>query len=268
MAAKPQFVLTNENARTIAEICIRLDGLPLALELAAARTKLLSLEEMLARMDHRLTLLKGGAKDLPARHQTMRATIAWSYDLLGDDGKMLCHRHSVFFGGSTLGAAEAVCRAIDSVEIGVLDALESLVDESLVLKKEMADGTYRFVMLETIREYALEHLEASGEGEALRRRHAHFFLELAEEAEPHLMSAGREPWLVRLDAEHNNLRAVLRWAADNGETETGLRLVGALRWFWYYRGHIGEGFQWAENLLAMPAASARRRALCTKRWSH
>ncbi len=260
LAVRPNFAVTNENAQTIAQICIQLDGLPLALELAAVRTKLLSLEEMLARMSHRLKLLKGGARDLPTRQQTMQAAIAWSYDLLEEDEKTLCRRQSVFFGGSTLRASEAVCSEIDGAKINVLDGLESLLDESLVLKKEMSGDAYRFLMLETIREYALEHLEASGEAEALRRKHAHYFLELVEEAEPLLMSARREPSLTRLEAEHNNLRAALRWAVDNGEVQIGLRLVGALRWFWYHRGHFGEGYQWAMQLLAMPAASARTRA--------
>jgi predicted ATPase len=255
-AARPQFTLTDENARTVADICIRLDGLPLALELAAARIRLLSPEEMLARLDHSLNLLKGGARDLPARQQTMRSTIAWSHDLLGEDAKTLFRRLSVFFGGFTLGAAEAMCGEVGAVEIDVLDGLESLVDESLVLRKEAPGGAYRFLMLETIREYGLEHLEASGEGGALGRRHADYFLGLAEEAEAHLTSVGREPWLERLEAEHNNLRAALRWAADNGETETGLRLAGALRWFWYYRGHIGEGYHWAKRFLSMPGAEA------------
>ena len=260
LAARPEFALTDENARAVAEICIRLDGLPLAIELAAARTKLLSLDEMLARMNPSLKLLTGGARDWPERQQTMRATIAWSYDLVREEAQTLCRRQSVFFGGSTLGAAEAVCGEVGGVRIDVLDGLESLVDESLVLKKETADGSYRFLMLETIREYGLERLEESGEGAELRRRHASFFLELAEEAEPRLMSAGREPWLVRLDAEHNNLRAALRWALENAEAETGLRLAGALRWFWYHRGHFGEGYHWASQLLALPGAAARSEA--------
>lgn len=259
LAVTPRFAVTDANAATIAEICIRLDGLPLALELAAARTKLLSVEELLARMNQRLTVLKGGPRDLPLRQQTMRATIAWSYDLLDADAKALCHRQSIFVGGATLSAVEAVCADPGRAATGVLDALESLVDQSLVLKKEMPDGTYRFLMLEAIREYALEHLEASGEAAAINSRHAAFCLQLVEEAEPHLMSAAREPWLQRLDAEHNNLRAALRWSVDNGEVETGLRLAGALRWFWYHRGHFGEG-QWVTQLLAMPAASARTRA--------
>jgi len=260
LAVTPRFAVTDENAGTIAEICIRLDGLPLALELAAARTKLLSVEELLARMNQRLTLLKGGPRDLPVRQQTMRATIAWSYDLLDADAKALYHRQSIFVGGATLSAVEAVCADRGRAATSVLDALESLVDQSLVLKKEMPDGSYRFLMLEAIREHALEHLEASGEAAALGRRHGEFCLQLAEAAEPHLMSAAREPWLQRLDAEHNNCRAALRWAVDNGEVETGLRLAGALRWFWYHRGHFGEGLQWATQLLAMPAASARTRA--------
>lgn len=260
LTAKPQFTVTDANAATIAEICIQLDGLPLALELAAARTKLLSLEEMRARMDHRLTLLKGGQRDLPARQQTMRAAIAWSYDLLGEAEKTLLHRQSVFLGGFTLSAAESVCGQVKGAEGGVLDALETLVDESLVRKMDMADGSYRFVMLETIREFALEHLQARGEEEAVRQRHANFFVHMAEEAEPHLMSAAREPWLRRLDGEHNNLQAALRWAAENDAVETGLRLAGALRWFWYHRGHFGEGWQWASRFLGMATVTPNTRA--------
>jgi RNA polymerase sigma factor (TIGR02999 family) len=259
LLVKPQFSVTSENAGTIAEICRRLDGLPLALELAAARTRLLSLDELLARLANPLALLKGGARDLPPRQQTMRATIAWSYDLLNADERTLFNRHAVFFGGATMAAAEAVCGAIGDREVAVLDGLEALVDESLVLKKEAADGSYRFLTLETIREYALEHLEASGEADAARRRHATFFAELAEAAEPHLMSTGREPWLRRLDAEHNNLRAALAWTVS-ADAELGLRLAGALRWFWYYRGHFGEGYHWATQLLALPGAAAPTRA--------
>ncbi len=258
MAVTPRFAVTDANAATIADICIRLDGLPLALELAAARTKLLSLEELASRMSQRLTLLKGGPRDLPVRQQTMRAAIAWSYDLLDADAKALFHRQSIFAGGATLSAIEAVCAG--SAAASLLDALESLVDQSLVIKKEMPDGTYRFLMLESIREYALEHVESSGEAAALARRHAEFCLRLAEDAEPHLMSAAREPWLKRLEAEHNNLRAALRWTAQSGEIETGLRLAGALRWFWYHRGHFGEGYHWATQLLALPAAAAPTRA--------
>jgi len=259
LAVTPRFAVTDANAVIIAEICIRLDGLPLALELAAARTKLLSLEELLARMSQSLTLLKGGPRDLPVRQQTMRATIAWSYDLLDADAKALFQRQSIFAGGATLSAIEAVC-AGSGMPAGLLDALESLVDQSLVIKKEMPDGTYRFLMLEAIREYALEHVESSGESAALARRHAQFCLQLAEDAEPLLMSAAREPWLKRLEAEHNNLRAALRWTVESGEIETGLRLAGALRWFWYHRGHFGEGYHWATQLLALPAASPRTRA--------
>ena len=250
LAARPQFRLGPENLRVIADLCIRLDGLPLALELAAARTRLLSVDELLARMTHTLNLLKGGPRDLPERQQTMRSTIAWSYDLLAHTEKMLFHRLGVFSGGCSLAACEAVCG-------DVLDDLESLVDESLVVKRDAPDGSYRFTMMETIREYSAELLEASGEADAMRRRHAEMFARMAEEAEPHLMSAGREPWLARLDADHNNFRAALRWAADHDHVEIALRIAGALRWFWYFRGHIGEGYHWATELLAKPGASQR-----------
>jgi non-specific serine/threonine protein kinase len=260
LMVKPRFVVTDANAPTIAEICARLDGLPLALELAAARTRLLSLEELLSRMTDRLALLRGGARDLPARQQTMRAAIAWSYDLLGADEQTLFNRQAVFLGGFTVAAAEAVCDTVDGRSVDVLDCLAALVDESLVQKKELPDGSYRFLTLETIREYALEHLRSTGESAAMRRQHAGFFLELAESAEPHLMSAGREPWLRRLDAEHNNLRAALAWTLETGDADTGLRLAGALRWFWYFRGHFGEGYHWATQLLAMSGAAARTSA--------
>ncbi|HXG87531.1 MAG TPA: ECF-type sigma factor [Vicinamibacterales bacterium] len=260
MAAKPQFALTTDSARVISEICARLDGLPLALELAATRIKLLSLEEISARLNQPLQLLQGGAKDLPPRQQTMRATIAWSYDLLSDDAQMLWRRLSVFVGGFTLASAEAVCSDINGVTIAVLDALESLVDESLVQRKDIGDGTYRFLMLETIREYGLERLAASGETAQLRRQHAMFCVDLAEDAERHLRSVRRDPWLARLESEHHNIGAALRWTLDNDETEMGLRLVGALRWFWYHRGHIGEGYHWATALLARQDATASVKA--------
>ncbi len=180
LAVKPNFQLTNTNAPTVAEICVRLDGLPLAIELAAARIKLLSPQAMLTRLEHRLELLAGGARDLPARQQTLRSTIDWSYSLLDPAEQRLFARLAVFVGGRTLEAIEAVCNAEGNLLIDSFDGVASLLDKSLLRQKERPDGEPRFVMLETIHEYARERLEASGEMEVLRRRHTEYFLALVE----------------------------------------------------------------------------------------
>ena len=185
VAVKPDFTVTNQNAPAVAEICVRLDGLPLAIELAAARTRLLSPEAMLARLGHSLALLTGGRRDLPARQQTLRNAIAWSYDLLDPDEQRLFRRLGVFVGGFTLDAAEAVCTVEGDLAVEVLDGLESLVAKSLVKQEAGSVGAARFTLLETIREYALERLEESGEAEALRRRHAQQMVAFTEQAEPH-----------------------------------------------------------------------------------
>ncbi len=214
-AIQPEFTLTNENARAVAEVCIRLDGLPLAIELVAARLKLLSPAEILTRLEHRLALLTGGAKDLPKRQQTMRKTISWSYDMLSRSEKKLFRRLSVFVGGCTLTAVEAICG--DEPGIDVLDGLASLVDKSMLRQKEQSKTEKRFKMFETIREFGHEQLLASGETEAIQRRHALFFLDLVERAEPLLTGPEQVVWLERLESEHNNLRASLRWAEACGE---------------------------------------------------
>jgi predicted ATPase/DNA-binding winged helix-turn-helix (wHTH) protein len=250
MAAKFDFSLTERNARAIAEICTRLDGLPLAIELAAARIKLLPPQAMLVRLESPFKLLTGGARDVPARQRTMRETIAWSYDLLDKPEKSLFRRLSVFIGGFTLEAAEAICNAKDDFGIDTQDGVSSLVDKSLLQQIEQAGGEPRFVMLETIREYGLECLKANGELKLLRRRHAAFFLQLAERAEPELGSQEQASWLASLEQEHDNFRAALQWALAEGEAETALRLAAALWWFWYLHGHYREGRAWLDKVLA------------------
>ncbi len=258
-AVRDDFALTPATAPAVAEICRRLDGLPLAIELAGARVKVLSPRALLARLDRRLPLLTGGGPDRPPRQQTLRDTIGWSHDLLTPDEHMLFRRLSVFVGGCTLEAAEAVCGA-------VLDGLASLVDKSLLRQEEQADGEPRFTMLETIREYALEQLEASGEGEAIRGRHAEHFLALAEAAEPKLLGPEQTAWLDRLEREHDNLRAALTWSQTAENALLGPRLAAALQWFWYIRCHLSEGRRWLEPMLAtgdgLPAG-LRARALVT-----
>lgn len=249
LTIKPDFNLTEASARAIAEICIRLDGLPLAIELAAARIKLLPPEALLVRLGHRLQVLSSGDRDLPVRQQTLRNTIKWSYDLL-DAGEQRLFRHlSVFVGGCTLDAAEAFYALPGNVPAHVLDDVGRLIDKSLLYQVEQADHVSRLHMLETIREYALECLDTCGEAEATRRAHAAYYLALAEEAE--LQTAGPQQalWLERLEREHANLRAALHWLGDAGEPEQALRLGGALWWFWSVHGHLSEGRGWLESLL-------------------
>lgn len=265
-AAEPDFQVTHENALAVAGICHRLDGLPLAIELAAVRVRLLSPEAMLARLEHGLPLLAGGARDLPARHQTLRNTIAWSYDLLDDAEQKLFRRLAIFVGGSTLEAIEAVCYveadhsagAGQAPEPDMLAVVGSLVDKSLLRKEQGAGGEPRFVMLETLQEYAGEQLQASGETEALRSRHALYFVALAEEAEPELRGARQEVWLDRLAEEHDNLRAAIEWSRfeasrrdDTRWVEISLQLAGALVWFWYIRGHWSEGREALHSVLRL-----------------
>jgi predicted ATPase len=244
----PSFVIDDTNAVAVAEICIRLDGLPLALELAAPRIRLLTPAELLARLDRALPVLTGGDVDLPARQQTLRDTLDWSYAFLGEPERRLFARLAVFAGGWTLSAAEAVC----GEALEVLAALATLLDNSLLRRRQRAGGAVRFGMLATIREYALELLEESGEAEATRRGHALFFVEVAEQADRAAKAAGGAAELERLDAEHDNLRAALTWAHDLGETELELRLVNALSRFWWLRGHTSEGRRWLAAALAGP----------------
>jgi tetratricopeptide (TPR) repeat protein len=249
--AKPNFVLTEENAESIAEICARLDGLPLAIELAAARVKILTPQLILTKLENRLKLLIGGASDLPARQQTMRGAVEWSYELLSEDEKKLFRRLSVFARGFRFGAAETVCTGLESdkEEIEFLDLLTSLVDKSLLFTKEQSEGSEtQFGMLEVVREYALESLVTSGEAETIRHRHSEYFLALGEEAEPHLQTLQGAEWLNRLEEEHDNIRAALNWSLEN-DPETAARLAGSLRSFWNFHGHLTEGRQWLEKVL-------------------
>jgi predicted ATPase/DNA-binding SARP family transcriptional activator/DNA-binding CsgD family transcriptional regulator len=259
----PTFAVNLDNAHVVAEICRRLDGLPLAIELAAARTKVLPPEAMLARLGSRLKLLGGAARDLPQRQKSLRATIEWSYELLDDTEKTLFARLSVFCGGCTLEAVEAVCDAEGDLSFDVLEGVSSLLDKSLISQEEGARGERRFVMLETIHEYARERLDLSEEAEKVSRRHLEYFLALAEEAELQLRGARQGKWLERLELEHDNLRGALSWALEGGEAELGLRLSGTLGEFWHMHAHLSEGRRWLDAALAQRDApdSARAKAL-------
>jgi predicted ATPase/class 3 adenylate cyclase/DNA-binding CsgD family transcriptional regulator len=262
-AVKPDFQLTNSNARAIAEICVRLDGLPLAIELAAARMKLLPPQALLARLDQRLAVLAGASRDVPARQQTLRNTIAWSYNLLGAAEQRLFRRLSVFVGGCTLQAVEAVCATLDNAdEAGqALDEVASLVDKSLLQQTEQEGEEPRLVMLETIREYGLERLTVNGEMEAARQAHAAYYLALAEKAEPELEGLQQAIWLERLDREHENLRAALSWLLEQGEAgqsmEMAMRLGAALEQFWVIPGHYSEGRTFLQQALAVREGVAK-----------
>ena len=256
-AVQSDFALTEENAAAVAAICHQLDGLPLAIELAAGRSKLFSPQALLPRLKSRLKLLVGGAREKPAHQQTMRGTIAWSYDLLEEDEKTLFRRLAVFAGGCTLEAAEAVCTAHADLGIDVLDGVARLVDKSLLRRESEIDGEPRFLILETLREYSLERLAESGEAEAMRRLHASFFLAMAEEAFPKMFSAEQSIWYNRLETEHDNLRAALRWMLESQEDEMGLRLVSMLYRFWRLRNHAREGRHWLALVLAQPGAQER-----------
>ncbi len=264
-ASKPDFALTAENARIVADICARLDGLPLAIELAAARVSLLSLTAIQVRLQQRLSLLTSGPRDAPVRHQAMSAAIAWSYDLLTDDEQAAFRRLSVFVGGFTLEAADAMVAGgnggieLSSVpatqypvhHLNVLDHLQSLVDKSLLYSEVTSTGEPRFRMLETIREFGLEQLSVSGDLGAVQERHARFFLALAEQAERHMWERIEADWLDRLEAEHDNLRAVLHWGlAGPDQAEVGARLASAIWFLWITRGHFSIGRAWYERILA------------------
>jgi predicted ATPase len=258
-AIKPDFALTAENAAAIAEICARLDGLPLALELAAARIKLLPPAAMQSRLEKRLALLTGGSLDLPARQRTLRGAIEWSYDLLNEDEQKLFRRLSVFVGGCTLEAVEAVCNAKADLPVDALDGMASMVDKSLMRQVDLDGEEPRFVMLGTIREYALERLTASGDEPITRLAHAAFCLVLAEEVGsahvvPVIDSAG---WLDRCEREHENFRAALDWLCRTDGAPWGLRLGGALFQFWERREYITDGREWLKRLLDLPGAVAR-----------
>jgi predicted ATPase/transcriptional regulator with XRE-family HTH domain len=250
-AALPTFVLTATNAQAVTAICRRLDGLPLAIALAAARIALFTPSELLERLDQRLTLLTTGAVDLPTRQQTLRRAIDWSYELLDEDEQTLFRRLGVFAGGCTLDAVELVCNPTGDVGLGVVERVAALIDKSLLQREEGIDGRSRFTMLETIREYALERLELSGEAVVLRRRHAEHYLAWAKAAESDLYWPMEAKRLDQLAAEYNNLRAVLEWSCtDQGDVEVGLRVVAALPEFWIVRGLFSsEGRAWFARVL-------------------
>ncbi|MBN1444433.1 MAG: protein kinase [Planctomycetes bacterium] len=264
---QPGFRLEGEDAARVAEICRRLDGLPLAIELAAARIQLLPPRAMLARLARRLDLPRSLARDVPSRHETLRQTIAWSYELLADAERALFRRLGVFSGGFTLSAAEAVAgaggsAAIDAID--VLDGLALLLDHSLLRPHESIGEEPRCSMLETLREFALERLEEAGETESIREAHALHYLDLAERAERELTGPHQERWLLRLEEDHDNLRAALEWAEQRGAAEVACRLGAALWRFWLARGYLAEGRRRMEGLLALPAQvepSLRARAL-------
>jgi predicted ATPase/DNA-binding CsgD family transcriptional regulator len=251
-AVKSEFALTERNAMCVAQICYRLDGIPLAIELAAARVRVLSVEQIAARLDDRFALLTGGGRTALARQRTLEAAMDWSHELLPGKERKLLRRLSVFAGGFTLEAAEAACSGSPSdgeVEQGeVLDLISRLVDKSLVLVAER-DGQARYRLLETVRQYGREKLERSGEAARIRRRHAGFLLKLAEEAGLELKGPRQGEWLERLDTEHGNLRAALRWLLEEGEVDAAARFAWALWLFWFHRGHQDEGRRWVEGVL-------------------
>ena len=258
VSVSPRFEVTNENAPAVAEICGRLDGLPLAIELAAARVKILSPQEILRRLEDSLGFLTGGGRDRSDRQRTLRGAIAWSYDLLEGEERALFASLAVFARGFRLEAAEAVCGAV--LDEDILDGVASLVNKSLLRQVESASGASRFLMLETIREYAAERLEELADAEEIRMRHARYFLELAERVAPQLFGAEQARWLSSLAADHDNFRAALSWTQDRGEVELAWRLAGSLWRFWQMRGHLREGAERFRSLLALPAVNANTAA--------
>jgi predicted ATPase len=247
---RPDFQVTNENAPAVAEICHRLDGLPLAIELAAARNRMLSPQALLSRLDHRFEVLRGGMRDLPERHHTLYSAIDWSYSLLKANERSLFRRLSVFAGGWNFEAADVVCNLEGEDPSQVMDGLEMLVDNSLLKPPEEVDGEPRLRMLETIREFAHERLTESGEADAVHCRHAKYFLSLAERAENEMHQSLQQAWYRRLEAELDNLRAAMSWTLDQGQNELALRIAMALAIFWWTRGYRREGLQWLERGLA------------------
>jgi predicted ATPase/DNA-binding CsgD family transcriptional regulator len=253
----PAFALTEQNTSALARLCRGLDGMPLAIELAAAKVRVLSVEQISERLGDRFRLLATDSRTVVPRHKTLRATMDWSHDLLSDNERVLFRRLSVFAGEFTLEAAEQVCAGEGIKRDDVLDLLSRLVDRSLVVVEERG-GAARYQLLETIRQYGQEKLNESTEGAvATKRRHALFFLELAEEAEPYMLGPEQDAWMERLELEHDNIRAALGWFGECGEAEPGLRLAGALRRFWWSRVYYTEGRAWLEEFLELAGASGR-----------
>jgi predicted ATPase/class 3 adenylate cyclase len=251
------FQVTNQNAPALASVCCHLDGIPLAIELAAARMRSLSVEEIDGRLDHRFRLLTGRSRTALPRHRTLRALIDWSYDLLNEREQRLLQRLSVFVGGWTLAAAEQICTGEGVEDREALDLLTSLADKSLVVVAEQNDGHSRYGLLETVRQYARERLLESGGGEALWERHRDYFLALAEEAAPKLDGPEQTERLRRLEEEHENLRAGLEWSLVEAGSGGGLRLCGALQRFWWTRGHLTEGREWCARALGKAGVEER-----------
>jgi predicted ATPase/class 3 adenylate cyclase len=259
-AVRPDFAVTNENAPAVAAICARLDGLPLAIELAAARAKVFTPEAILARLEKSLSLLTGGTRDVSERQRTLRGAIDWSYNLLDPNEQALLRRLAIFVGGCTIESAVAVCDPNGEMGVDMLDALVSFVDKSLLRQIVMDQAEPRFRMLETIREYGLERLADSDDAELVRRRHEEHYAALARQAEPELLGARPKDWLDRLESERDNLRAATQRAADDGRIELALYMAGALWRFWQQRGLLVEGRETLRGLLDRPAAAGPTRA--------
>jgi predicted ATPase/DNA-binding CsgD family transcriptional regulator len=276
-SVRSEFMLTEENAAIVAAICSRLDGLPLAIELAASRAKVLAPELLLSRLDHRLSLLVHGHRDLPVRLQTMRDAIAWSYDLLSPEEQALFRRLAVFAGGFTLEAAEHIsglaemsgerARADRNAAAALLDAITSLVEKSL-LREDQRNGSTRFSMLQTIREFAAEELEVNGEAEETFQRHARWFLRFAERAASEMFGWASRRGLSWLDAEIDNVRTALSWMIDHGDAPAAQQLTWATAWYWYVTGQAGEGTMWAERAakLGPSPPHVRTAGLITAGW--
>ncbi|HSL31759.1 MAG TPA: tetratricopeptide repeat protein [Anaerolineales bacterium] len=245
-AVRSDFALNAENIRAVAVICSQLEGLPLAIELIAARVKTLSIEQIAARLDDRFALLTSGSRIAPSRQQTLRATLDWSYELLTEPERELFRQLSVFAGGFTLEALESV--ALLDANQSILDALSRLVDKSLLLVEQQDQPRYRF--LEPIRQYARDKLSETGDSNLIQDRHLSYYLRVAEEAEPYLFGAWQQDWKNRLELDHDNLRVALAWSLESNQNEAGLKMAGALAWFWHGKGHLSEGNLWLEKILA------------------
>jgi non-specific serine/threonine protein kinase len=245
----PSFTLTPENASAVVQVCRRLDGMPLAIELAAARTRALSVEQIVARLDDAYRLLTGGSRSALPRQQTLRATMDWSYDLLSAQEQAVFRRLSVFAGSFSLDAAEAVCAGEPGEEYDVLDVLSSLIDKSLVLM-EQRSGEARYRLLETIRQYGQDKLQECAEAAQVRRQHRDWYARLAEQAESETLEARQKSVFDRLEAEHDNLRAALGWSLEQQEAETAAQIGAAIFRFWLLRGYMSEGRSWLERALS------------------
>ena len=257
----PSLSLSAPNALAVADICRMLEGIPLAIELAAARVGTLSVEQISERLEGSLELLTRGGRTAVPRHRTLKGTLEWSYGLLSEPERVLFRRLSVFAGGWTLEASEAVGSGEAVAQIEVLDLLSGLVEKSLVVTKRGHEGGARYRLLEPIRQYALEKLEERGEIEDAKHAYAQYFLALAEEGEPELLGPRETQWYNRLEEEHDNIRAALSWSLEGADPELGFRLAGAIWWFWQRHGHLSEGLMWLDEGLARgSAASAIARA--------